>query len=120
MKGVKSLLLLALIACLVQTVLIEGNANTVNNEAKGKVKADENCCLTYLNAIIGNDAGALVFKAPGLFSATCRKVVITTKSQNVLVQVDAECLEKAFPPTFAQSSITVPNMSLKLGSWVCA
>lgn len=92
MKGVKSLLFLALIACLVQAVIIEGNTNAVSSEAKGKVRADENCCLTYLNAIIGNDAGTLVFKAPGLFSVSCRKVVITTKSQNVLVQVDAECL----------------------------
>lgn len=120
MKGGKTILLLALVACLVQTVTIQEAASTVVNEAKSRVNADENCCLTYLNALIGNDAGTLVIKTPGLFSVTCRKVVITTKSQNLLVQVDAECLSKQFPMTWNESSITVPNMSLKFGSFVCA
>lgn len=92
MKGVKSLLLLALAAFLVQTVTVSNIATPLTTEPKTKVAADDNCCLTYLNAIIGNDAGTLIFKAPGLFSATCRKTVITTKNQNLLVQVDAECL----------------------------
>jgi hypothetical protein len=62
----------------------------------------------------------MVFKAPGLFSVTCRKVEISTKNKGLQVDVEGECLvSRTLPLVYKPTSISVPNMSFKLGTFVC-